>query len=136
MCTGWAFVNDGKLFDCGVGESWPCADLAVIERPQVYTPGQSKGNPNDLITLAIRVGRYVERLARVGIRSELVLPNEWKGTINKDRHHARVRRNMPASELKLAKERLSGLSDSIAHNAWDAVALAYWFSRKQTHKVR
>ena len=89
--TGTAtFAKDGSLLACSVGSPPRCSGLVVIEKPQVYPSRFSKGNPNDLITLAIQVGRYVERFEAQGAKVSLTLPHEWKGTIPKDIHHRRI----------------------------------------------
>ena|SRR5690348_7437593 len=128
--TGWCVLDAGGVVAaCGKGEEFPTLSsrAAVIERPQVYRAGKSKGDPNDLITLAIRVGRYVERLERCGVRTELVLPTTWKGQVPKRIHHDRVAALLTTAErdtiFRVAKRPGdSGYSEDV----WDAVALAKW----------
>ena len=60
--TGWAVLRDGKLVNAGIGAPPHAAILecthVLIERPQVYRPGASKGNPNDLITIKTNEGKF------------------------------------------------------------------------------
>jgi hypothetical protein len=55
------------------------------EKPQVYP--KSKGNPNQLIDLAI-AGAVAA--ARFGCATRTVKPRDWKGTIGKPQHHSRL----------------------------------------------
>ncbi len=129
--TGWALVDAaGVLHSCGTNDdAVPSLAIraAMIERPQVYQASKSKGDPNDLITLAIRVGRYQERLIAAGIPCGLVLPVTWKGQVPKDVQHPRVEAKLSQAEREIvyavAKKPLAPGYDD---NVWDAVALAKW----------
>lgn len=132
MCTGWAFFRAGMLERCGVttvdAPLCPalaliphCSDL-VVEWPQVYRPGQSKGDPNDLIKVAVEVGRWIERADLAGAATSTPTPNEWKGQVPKGVHHARAKGCLTPSELGT----LPILPESKAHNMLDAVALGLW----------
>lgn len=130
LSTGWATLDaTGRLLACGAGEGFPILSNreAVIERPQVYRAGKSKGDPNDLITLAIRVGRYQERLEVAGVRVELFLPTTWKGQIDKERHHAQVNARLAENERGIV-ERVAKAAGARGYddNVWDAIALAKW----------
>lgn len=130
VSTGWAVLNaTGGLEVCGKGETFPLLSnrSAIIERPQVYRAGKSKGDPNDLITLAIRVGRYQERLEAAGVPVKLYLPTTWKGQIDKSIHHTRVEATLTEREREIVyavakRPNTRGYDD----NVWDAVALAKW----------
>lgn len=133
LSTGWAVLDArGNLTTCGAGENFPTLSNreAVIERPQVYRPGKSKGNPNDLITLAIRVGRYQERLLSAGVRcpdANLVLPTSWKGQIDKLRHHLRTDATLSEHERAIVYRVAKAAGDRGYHeDVWDSVALAKW----------
>lgn len=133
ISTGWCLLSIGGIVDCGVGETWPLQCWgqveyrAVIERPEVYARSKSRADPNDLITLAIRVGRYSERLEAMGMMVEHVLPKVWKGTIDKKIHHARARTKLTASEITIVDQALSIISIKKAHeDMLDAVCLALW----------
>jgi hypothetical protein len=87
-------------------------DLAVIERPQVYRQGLMKGDPNDLVDLAVLVGALTVTLNAK--RTLLPRPAQWKGQVPKEIHHDRIRKQVPGVE---------GSKDAL-----DAVGLALWGS--------
>lgn len=132
LSTGWCVLDArGAIAAVGRDQTFPLHSnvAAVIECPQVYRAGKSKGDPNNLITLAVRVGRYQERLEAAGVKTELVLPTTWKGQVPKAVHHPRV-----AAALSVAERCTivtSGFGEATARNrnedVWDAVCLAKWF---------
>lgn len=123
--TGWAVLDEGgRLTRCGLGNPPAVAKgrRVIIERPQVYAPRYSKGDPNDLITLAIQVGRYSERFDT----DNHVLPHEWKGTIDKEKHHERIWCSLGPLEQDVVARAMNGIAVKKRHNAMDAVGLAKW----------
>jgi len=136
--TGWAFLDDsGALLFCGLGTPPDSVGHPVIiERPQVYRGRSSKGDPNDLITLAIQVGQYKERCERAQSKVELVLPRDWKGTVDPDVLCHRVVTSLSPSErdcliriiTPLARKPMTDehLTAGKRHNVIDAVGLAKW----------
>lgn len=132
--TGWAVLDDsGLLTMCGLGEPPRPAlntkpfDLVVIERPKIYNASTAKANPDDIITLAICVGRYVERFTYSATKIKLPSPAEWKGQVPKAIHNARVLSVLTMHELHNA-----GLSDTPKgkhHNVIDAIGIAKWAFR-------
>ena len=125
--TGWALIDSaGIILSCGAGQSWPSATLALIELPQVYRPGSSAARPEDLITLAVRVGQYKERLEVAGALVELVHPASWKGQLDKNTHHRRILRDLSAQDRPGVLEGLTGLTPKRAEDVWDAIGLAKW----------
>jgi hypothetical protein len=68
-------------------------DLVVIEKPQIYQGHLQKGDPNDLIDLAVLVGAIIGHVSATKIL--LPLPAEWKGQVPKDIHHRRIRKRVP-----------------------------------------
>ena len=136
--TGWAFLDDaGILQMCGLGEP-PTSNghPVIIERPQVYRGRASKGDPNDLITLAIQVGRYTERCALARSSVEHVLPHAWKGTVDPDVLCHRVAKALNDEERRILFKALEPLARKPMndehltagkrHNVIDAVGLALW----------
>src|SRR6185312_16842694 len=114
---------------CGLGDprrvKFPEVPRAVlIECPQVYRHHLSKGDPNDLIKLAVGVGRYAEFFENRGAKVALVLPAEWKGQIPKEVHHARVMSALTRHEAAKLLEGCKFVADGKRHNVMDAVALA------------
>lgn len=120
-CTGWAVFVDRVLYACGAERDASAVpvggDLVVIERPQIYRASKSKGDPNDLITLALLAGRYQERALVAGARVELVLPAAWKGSVPKAVHNKRVLASLTPQERALVPD---------DHNAIDAAGLGKW----------
>ncbi|TXH08593.1 MAG: hypothetical protein E6R03_17935 [Hyphomicrobiaceae bacterium] len=92
----------------------------VVECPRVYPSAQQKGDQNDLIDLALTVGRMME----FGDTSEIVYPRQWKGTVDADvmteriARTARLRGDIKHVRLPRAKSK--------QHNVWDAVGIGYW----------
>lgn len=133
-CAGWAIYLGASLDSAGVTnlDAAHCpalaalsacrVDLLVIEVPQVYRAGDSKGDPNDLIKLAVGVGRWVERARICGIPYSMHRPNEWKGQIPKSIHAARAESALRPAERAL----LPAMASSMRHNMLDAIALGLW----------
>jgi hypothetical protein len=103
----------------------PAGDC-IIEIPQVYPGQQQKGDQNDLIQLAVMVGRYADRATVCGFHVRLVKPREWKGQLPKDVCWQRVRETLTPLEL----DNLEKLSMSRAHNMHDAIGLGTWFQKR------
>jgi hypothetical protein len=104
----------------------PCGDC-VIEVPQVYRQEHSKGDPNDLIDLAVMVGKYALRAELVGFAVHLVRPRVWKGQLPKDVCWHRVRQTLNETELALVKDASRNIANTLVHNMHDAIGLATWF---------
>lgn len=139
--TGWAMLDDaGTLVACGLGS--PPVDgptRVIIERPQVYRGRASKGDPNDLITLAIQVGQYKERFLSTGRPVEEVIPHTWKGSIDGDVCCRRIVASLTESERELLTAVLTPLARAPVHaeltagrrhNVIDAVGIAKWSLRR------
>ncbi len=90
-------------------------DLTVIEVPQCYQRSKSKGDPNDLIAVALVVGALQERLQRV----ELVKPRVWKGAVKKEVMLKRIAGKLTPEEQAI----LPKLPKTLAHNVLDAVGI-------------
>lgn len=128
--AGWARFINGTLSSCGlgvppiVGPGIATATDVVVEKPEYHK--HEKVNPNDLITLAIRVGRDVERAAREGISARIVRPTEWKGSVPKTIHHPRIRAVLDGTETDILDRALGANAKSKGHNVVDAVGLGLW----------
>lgn len=127
---GWAVFQNGRLAACGrhVRErDFEGVDLVVIEKPQIYVLGKSKADPNDLISLAIKVGRLAERVERItGTDADLVRPQEWKGSVPKEIHNRRVIDALSADEACIAADALKLVPEKQRHNVIDACGLGLW----------
>ncbi len=130
ISTGWCVLDATGAIAVVGRDEFPIHSnrAAVIELPQVYRAGKSKGNPNNLITLAVRVGRYQERLEAAGVKTELVLPTTWKGQVPKAVHHPRVEATLSAAERVMVSSRFGRATDKRRNeDVWDAVCLAKWY---------
>lgn len=121
--SGQAFWEGKKLvyvaYDAPSGPS----DYSplIIEKPQVYQGRAQKGNPNDLIDLAVEVGRIIG-ISEVAF--ETVLPRQWKGAVKKEIMLKRILSKLDDDELLVIKN--CGVSNSKAHNIIDAVGIGLW----------
>lgn len=96
-------------------------DHVVIEWPQVYTAGKSKGDPNDLLPL-VGVGCALCALASYA-KLWRFLPAEWKGQLPKgEAYETRLRARLSAQELAVIED-----AGSLTHNTLDAVGLGLFF---------
>lgn len=129
--TGWALWTWPlcQLAAAGIGK--PPVEVAyrlAVEKPQVYP--QSPVPPNDLITLAMKAGRYVGAFDGPGLETVTVLPHEWKGNIPKDICEARIRRALAIPELSVATDAEMEVPKSLRNNMWDAIGIGLFVWRK------
>jgi len=92
------------------------SDELAIELPQVYTRGLSKGDPNDLIQLAVIVGMIADSHPMVSI----YLPRQWKGQTPKDVMTRRIKGKLTDEELACI---VLPTQRSLQHNVWDAIGI-------------
>lgn len=136
VCTGIAWWHIGGLYGAGactvddvhLVEPYGLyyrEDMSVVcELPQVYRNAQSKGDPNDLIKVAVEVGQWKERALRYGCPWTEVKPAYWKGQVPKPVHHARILRTL--NERERAYVEGIKLPASKMHNVMDAIGLGLW----------
>ncbi len=93
---GWAEFADKRLINCGLIKAGNLNEIlwrarnwfedyaddfkCVIEKPQVYTQRYLKGDPNDLITIALVAGYCASFFSE----ATFVLPRDWKGNVKKE----------------------------------------------------
>jgi hypothetical protein len=97
----------------------------VLERPQVYVRSRAKGDPNDLITLALAAGAIA---GQFNVQVIEYRPAEWKGQVPKEIMIDRIRETLDADEraaVELPNAR------SLAHNVWDAVGIGLHHFRRR-----
>lgn len=94
--VGFAVWEDSRLKQAGICEptlqDWMRGlDEIVIEKPQVYVAARSKGDPNDLVELALVVG-WMAGIAWMADNAAAIYykPSEWKGQLPKQVCHDRV----------------------------------------------
>lgn len=133
--AGWALLDGGKLVACGLTsaerDELPLAGIAraFLERPQIYRSSRSKANPNDIITLALGAGRFLEKMARAGVATRLVLPAEWKGQVDPDVMVNRILGALSPEERGIFERCTAKVPKGKQHNVADAVGLAKWGAR-------
>lgn len=102
----------------------------VVEVPQVYRAARSKGDPNDLIAIALVVSSvttHFRSAAWLGVR-----PQEWKGTVNGDVMAERIRAQCSITELGYF---VSKVPKSLQHNVLDAIGLGRWWLKNRREKA-
>lgn len=129
---GWATFDDrAMLLDCSSDmrdAPWQRFDVLVIERPEVYR--DSKADPNNIVTLALNAGRWIERALMRGCSVFAPLPKQWKGQVPKEIHNQRTLAALSPSEERL-------LRSSVTSDMLDAVGLGKWFLfLPESHKRR
>lgn len=91
----------------------------VIERPQVYKAQFLKGDPNDLVDLAL-MGGALSGILHGKCRATLFyLPCEWKGQVVKAAMNARIKKRLSEDEQR----RIDWPAKSLQHNVWDAIGI-------------
>ena len=157
VATGWAVFDDKSLIGAGIitpeksreGPArsasiaqqlhWTSTvnvhrpDYLVIEIPQIYTRAKSKGDPDDLLRLAILVGEI--EAVFTGVQKIEVRPRGWKGTIKKARRiQEYIIHKRNAAFLGPAGRYASSIQSvpkSLAHNVADAVGIGIWFLKSK-----
>lgn len=136
-CIGWAWLcgkhGRGGTFACGiirphsVQHAIECAsklvdehphDDRIIEIPRIYAASRQKGDPNDLIDVALVAGAAIARrsLARV----MTVYPADWKGQLPKKVEHRRTLTWLDSLDSSFRAIVVSVTPASLRHNALDA----------------
>lgn len=94
-------------------------DTLLVEVPQIYTRGKSKGDPNDLIPLAgISYGIASAFFELYGVLAKQYLPREWKGNIDADLMIERIKARLSPAELAVCTG-----PTYLLHNVYDAVGI-------------
>lgn len=140
--TGWAMLINGMVVWCGVTKPErlsshfiPRGGKMIIECPQIY-PHERDVDPNDLIKLAIKVGRATEMYENyMGLTVYQTFPRQWKKQVPKDVHKKRIEDSLTEKERAVVIDCLNGVSPSIRHNGWDAVGLGVWFAKKEKERA-
>jgi len=98
-------------------------DLAIIEKPQVYPQRNWKGDPNDLINVAIIAGAAAAILMQTADIA-FVKPHEWKGNRPKKIDNEYTLGKMTTAERELL-ERCNIPKGKLEH-VLDAIGIALW----------
>lgn len=145
MRSGWAFFSDDdELVEAGVvrasgvvemiralGGIGICPNTFVVEVPQIYTAAKSKGDPNDLVAVALVAGAAIERFgarARAGVVK--AKPRDWKGTTPKEINHTRTRAKLSPDELSVVQSAALRAGKTASLDLLDAVGIGLWALRR------
>lgn len=135
---GWAAFAAGSLIRCGLHQADDVVDmirllqgrwsgmkpeLAVIEVPQVYQQRRWKGDPNDLIDVALVAGAVAGALASAN-EVRFVRPREWKGQRPKEICNGLTMRTLTEGEREQVET--DETPRSKRHNVIDAVGLGLY----------
>lgn len=91
----------------------------VVELPQVYPVRKWKGDPNDLISVAVHVGIVVSSFSQSCEHVDLVKPRQWKGQTPKDVSSQRTLNKLTEDEKKnIEKVKSSHVLDAIGLGLW------------------
>lgn len=112
------------LADIGIDD---CPDAVVVERPTVYHRG-GKGDPNDLVSIAIVAGAAAALLGGYWRTTEVVFvePRTWKGSVLKDVHNIRIIKLLNKEEHLILNDGVASAPTSLVHNVVDAVGLGLY----------
>jgi len=103
----------------------------ILEKPQIYKTRLLKGDPNDLIDVAVAGGEMLGRLydivvwhvSRERITVEKIVPAVWKKQLPKEVVQERVKPKLTPQELACV---VKPKPASLMHNVWDAVGIGLW----------
>lgn len=101
--------------------------LIIVEVPQVYNVTKSKGNPNDLIKLAMTAGCPITIADLWDAEVLEVKPYEWKGQLPKEVVQQRVERILTIEEKAVLERDLRSCESPVPkhlwHNVYDAIGI-------------
>lgn len=143
---GWAALDQSRVVDCGIirapyleamldyltsegSELPPQADTLVVERPYIYRGPQQKGDPNDILVVALVVGAVIGSTEYDKLK--LPSPKDWKGTVDKVVMGKRILSLLSPIEKQLLLLRVPEVrafeerpsAKSVALNTIDAIGL-------------
>lgn len=96
------------------------ASRVVIEFPRIYRAAKQKGDQNDLLMLALTVGRFEAWLGGWPTTVDLIYPRDWKGTLDPDAMIERIQERLEPYETDHV---YLPTAASLHHNVWDAVGI-------------
>ncbi len=132
LSTGYSIFTDGELTECGAftpgRKVWAPSDFdrVVAEIPQVYP--NSGVDPNDLITLAYRLGVILGPIVS-GLNApplRLVKPREWKQQVPKSVSHPRILAKLTHKEATLCASSCEKLGAKARGDLLDSIGLGQW----------
>jgi hypothetical protein len=136
--VGWAVFANQRLAFCGlergepIGEAigiladkitpnaWSEGLRIVVEVPQVYQQRSWRGDPNDLISVALTAGRIAQAFESHAI-AELVRPHAWKRNAAKAVMLRRIEERLDERERNVLHT--AKMPAGLRHNVIDAIGL-------------
>jgi len=133
----WAKFTDNKMIDCGLEYVKDINDFryrqiladayeVIVERPQIYKHDAVKRR-NDLMDLAITMGRIWIFAEKWNVKEKEVTPHSWKGGVTKTVMTERIVKNMTEKEKEIMKARMErqGIRKGLWHNVYDAIGIGF-----------
>jgi hypothetical protein len=97
----------------------------VLEHMVVYPLPRMKGDPNDLLALAVLEGVFLGLpVPTSGVH--LLPARAWKGQVPKEVIRDRIEAALAQPEREVLKGALAGVNGSVRHNVYDAVGLGLY----------
>lgn len=141
--TGWAQALNGRIICCGLVRVFPDrpmkelpasgSGLVIVEKPVHRREGKTV-DPNDLITLGIKVGRLVETYLVLGNQVRTIKPTDWKGSVPKAIQNTRDAAALDGPESVIVGRAMKTIPDSYQNNTWDAIGIALWAARREKER--
>ncbi len=133
---GWAEFVGGRLVACGLAEGKARdmrlaleevglrREVTVVEEPQIYPARRWKGDPNDLVDVALTAGIAIGTLCRRG-EVVCVRPRAWGGNRPKTVKAAGIVGALDEAERDVLNG--CGVARGKLHNVVDATGIGLWW---------
>jgi hypothetical protein len=126
--AGQAAWRNGRLQTVGASDLVAYTDVLVVELPFAYPQNKTKCDPNDLISLAVKVGRLLERYD--GAEHVTPTPQEWNRGAKKAWTAIRVWESLDEGERAVLRTACFGVAKSYENNLIDSVGIGLWYLRE------
>ncbi len=120
---GWAWWPAGVLTACGLGREPAGLPLTHLRIECPWYRKDSPSDPQDMITLAVKVGRVLERYDHPGVDCATYYPHQWKRNANKKQVEAVVWPALSVAERAVLRAALAGVAKGKQHNVIEAVGI-------------
>jgi len=109
-------------------------ELLVVEKPQIYQQAQLKGDPNDLIPLALMSGVLWEKFKPKNLM--LPTPKEWKGQVPKNVMTKKTCSQLSKQEIDVLSWELSRVPEALRHNGFDSIGIGLWARDRFNKRIK
>ena len=123
--AGQAFWRDGLLRAVSDDLDADRCDVIVCEMPFIYPQRKTRADPNDMIVLAVRVGRLLERYSEADAVTPW--PVQWNGGAKKAWTEIRVWEALDPRERDVLRMATSLVAKGYQNNLIDAVGIGLWY---------